>query len=70
MVYIEVVMKVTLPHDPKWYALEWAIKNCPSYITNDAETVMIDKYGLEVYTKVNYYFSDEKDAIIFQLRWS
>jgi hypothetical protein len=62
-------IKVTLPHDPLWYALEWAVKNCPSYITNDAETVTIDKYGLEVYMKVNYYFSDQRDANWFALKW-
>jgi hypothetical protein len=63
------VMKVTLPHDPFWYALEWAVMNCPSYISNDTEKRVVDFTGLETITYVNYYFSDEKDAVLFSLRW-
>ncbi len=58
-------MKVTLPHDPFWYALEWAVMNCPSYISNDTEKRVVDFTGLETITHVNYYFSDEKDAVLF-----
>jgi hypothetical protein len=71
MVCVEMVMKikVTLPHDPLWYALEWAVKNCPSYINEDHE-IIIDHLGLEVITSVNYYFNDERDALVFKLRWA
>ena len=55
-------MKVTLPYDPLWYALEWAIKNCPSYITNDA----VIYQGVYYY---RFYFSRERDRMWFALRW-
>jgi len=59
-------MKVTLPYDPIWAALEWAKKHCSSYITND-----IHKYGNSYDNKrIDYFFRDEKDAIWFTLRWS
>ncbi len=64
-------MKVTLPYDENWEALAWAKKNCPSYITNDATRVVIDVVSMYPYeTVINYYFGNEKDAMIFQLRWS
>lgn len=61
-------IKVTLPHDPLWYALEWAVKNCPSYITNDTEKGT-HFTGLETIAYVNYYFSDQRDANWFALKW-
>ncbi len=61
-------MKVTLPHDPLWYALEWAVLNCPSYITNDTERIT-DSLGSEEITVVHYYFSNDRDAVLFALRW-
>ena len=50
--------------DEKAYeALKWVKKNCPSYITND--TVKRDG---------NYYyrflFAQERDQIMFALRWA
>lgn len=53
-------MIVTLPYDPLWTALEWAKKNCPSYITN-----RVAEDG-----KICYYFGEERDATAFLLRWS
>jgi len=54
-------MTVTLPwdHDCVDKALEWAEENCPSYITH----LVGPDYGIV------YYFSDEKDAVFFALRW-
>jgi len=50
---------VTLPYDPHWKELEWAKENCSSYITNSV--------GPDY--SIVYYFSDEKDAVLFMLRW-
>lgn len=60
-------IKVTLTYDPVWKALEWAKKNCPSYITND---VHCDENNTYVITKIDYFFGDEQDAVWFLLRWS
>jgi hypothetical protein len=61
------MITVTLPYDPVWTALEWAKKNCPSYITNDA--VPYGAYGAREYDII-YFFGNEKDAIKFALRWT
>jgi len=58
-------MTVTLPYDPDWRALEWAMKNCPSYITNKAKTPV----GCSPTYYIVYHFGDEKDAVMFMLRW-
>ena len=59
--------KVTLPYDPVWIALNWAKKHCSSYITNDVHknTGESDR-GVQI----DYFFSDERDATLFTLRWS
>lgn len=49
----------SIPHQ----ALSWAKKNCPSYITNDALR-KDDKWYYR------FYFGQEKDIIMFLLRWS
>lgn len=50
--------------DEKAYeALKWAKKNCSSYITNDA----VEKEGKWYY---RFFFSQEKDVMMFVLRWS
>jgi len=59
-------MTVTLPYDVYWEALTWAKEHCPSYITNDTH---MDGYNTYDDTKIGYHFSDEKDAIMFILRW-
>ena len=65
-------MKVTLPYDPMWLALDWAKKHCPSYTTMIAEPVeprrSLSDAPAQIY--VNYYFSDERDVTMFILRWS
>ena len=60
-------MTVTLPYDVYWEALMWAKAHCPSYITNDTH---MDEYNTYDDTKIDYHFSDEKDAIMFILRWT
>ena len=52
--------QVTIAYDPLWKPLEWAIANCPSYITNQS--------GIKPKT-ITYYFSDAKDATYFRLYW-
>jgi hypothetical protein len=58
-------MTVTLPYDPLWKPLEWAMKHCPSYITND-----MHRDGDNSCDKIDYFFGNEKDALIFLLKWS
>jgi hypothetical protein len=60
-------MTITVPYDIRWLALDWAKENCPSYITND---VHMDGYNTYDINKVDYHFSDEKDALLFALRWN
>jgi hypothetical protein len=69
----EVGMTVILPYDPAWTALAWAKENCPSYITNEGSRVTKLKQvpgGWVNVVCVVYHFSDEKDAVMFSLRWS
>lgn len=65
-------MTVTLPYDPKWKALVWAKENCPSYITNAVGNTSRLKKEPGGYSGggIVYYFSDERDATFFALRWS
>ena len=63
-------MKVSLPYDPTWQALTWAKRNCPSYITNDADTETNIKEGYSFVTHINYYFGNENEALMFKLRWA
>ena len=44
--------------------LKFAKENCPSYIKNDVEV----RNHLEWYYR--FYFVDEKDDMLFLLRWS
>ena len=60
-------MTVTIPYDPSWEPLDWAKKYCSSYITNDMH---MNGYNTYDHTKVDYHFSDEKDAMWFKLKWS
>lgn len=60
-------MTITIPYDPFWEPLVWAKEHCLSYITNDMHQ---DGYNTYDHTKVDYHFSDEKDALMFMLRWS
>lgn len=58
---------VSLPYDSSWAPLEWAKKHCPSYISN---TVYANFTGAQPTSVVQYYFSSEKDATLFLLRWA
>jgi hypothetical protein len=66
-------MTVTLPYDPVWTALAWAKENCPSYITNEAvDTAKMKRVpgGWVDDTRIVYFFGDEKDALMFTLKWA
>lgn len=60
-------MTVTIPYDIRWLALEWVKENCASYITND---VHMDGYNTYDINKIDYFFGNEKDAVMFALRWT
>lgn len=60
-------MTITIPYSPFWEPLTWAKEHCPSYITNDLH---MDSYNTYDHTKIDYHFSDEKDALMFALKWS
>jgi hypothetical protein len=60
-------MTITIPYRPFWEPLNWAKENCPSYISNDLHR---DEYDTYVHTKIDYFFADEKDALMFALKWS
>lgn len=60
-------MTVTVPYDPFWEPLMWAKEHCPSYINNDLH---MDGYNSYDHKKIDYHFGDEKDALMFLLRWS
>jgi hypothetical protein len=60
-------MTVTLPYDPAWRAVDWAIKNCPSYITNTHHKKANGQYALD---HIDYFFSDKNEALMFKLKWS
>lgn len=59
-------MKVTLVYDPAWTALEWAKKHCPSYVTNAMHT----SGNLYDNRRIDYFFSDNSDAVLFKLTWA
>ena len=58
---------VTLPYSPFRAPLDWAKENCPSYLTNDMHQ---DGYNTYDHTKIDYFFADERDALMFTLRWA
>ena len=59
-------MTVTLPYDPAWRALEWAKEHCPSYITNDLHQ---DGYNTYDRSKIDYLFGNDREAMMFLLKW-
>lgn len=66
-------MKVTLPYDPEWRALDWVKEHCPSYITNEiTNTTKLKQVpgGWVNDSSIVYHFGDEKEALMFLLRWS
>lgn len=60
-------MTVTIPAFPFIEPLQWAVENCLSYITVDCHQ---DGYNIYDHTKMHYHFADEKDAMMFILRWA
>ena len=60
-------MTVTIPYRPFWEPLAWAKEHCQSYITNDMHQ---DGYNTFDHTKIDYFFSDKNDALMFALKWS
>lgn len=59
---------VTLSCDPVEPRNNWAREHCPSYITNVFMAGHED--GIPVAPSIKYYFGEEKDAVMFTLRWS
>ena len=57
---------VTLPYDPTWPALKWVKEHCPSYITNEVHQ---DGYYTYNQNKIDYFFGDKEDALMFKLKW-
>jgi hypothetical protein len=55
---------VTIPHKNEWHTVAWAKENCPSYISCTGYLKEDKDQGF-----IEYYFSDEKDASVFSLRW-
>jgi hypothetical protein len=58
---------VTLSCDPVEPRNNWAREHCPSYITNVLD---LGLDGIPVAPSIKYYFGEEKDAVMFTLRWS
>jgi hypothetical protein len=50
---------------PDWAALTWAKENCPSYITNIGRPDNLDPNN----SSIVYYFGDEREALMFMLKW-
>jgi hypothetical protein len=58
---------VTLPYSPFREPLDWAKTHCSSYVTNELHQAGYNTFDPR---KLDYFFNDEKDAIMFALRWS
>jgi len=61
-------MIVTLPYDPAWKALEWAKEHCPDYVTNEVRAHKAWVRPIRP-IQIDYFFSSERDAVFFSLRW-
>lgn len=59
---------VTLPYDPVWPALDWAKRNCPSYITNKVHPTE-DRTLTKQPIRIDYFFHSDKEALLFALTW-
>ena len=65
-VLVEMATIVTLPYDLLWRPLDWAKEHCPSYITNDVHMCGYNSYDVN---RIDYFFGDDRDALIFTLKW-
>lgn len=62
--YVDILVPVATPSSkPGFEPLEWAKKNCPGYITNDA----VQKQGKYYY---RFFFNNEHDCMFFALKWA
>jgi hypothetical protein len=58
---------VTLPYDQSdIQAFVWAKEHCPSYITIDHHQCGYNSYDVN---RIDYFFGDDRDALIFTLKW-
>lgn len=61
-------MTVTLPIERHWTsAKQWATEHCPSYTGSDWHMRGYNDYDQIM---IDYFFDDEKDAVMFILKWS
>ena len=56
---------VTLPHEYEWHPGTWATDNCPSYLSATAYWNVEDPDT----SMGEYHFADEKDVVMFTLKW-
>jgi hypothetical protein len=66
---------VTLPWDPKivLQAAQWASEHCPSYETYEFVHQVFKTNTSTIYRctdNVEYFFKEERDAVLFALRWA
>jgi len=62
--YVDILVPIATPASPSGFEpLEWAKKNCPSYITNDA----VQKQGEYYY---RFFFGNDRDRVFFALKWT
>lgn len=63
--------QVTVPTDNLPKMSKWALANCPSYQswTFNKGTAIVSTHVTR-YLDITYYFGDERDAILFALKWS
>lgn len=55
-------LRAPITYVAEYEPLDWAKKYCKSYITNDA----VQKQGDYYY---RFFFADERDIVLFKLRW-
>lgn len=56
---------VRLPNLYRWEPREWAATHCPSYLS----CTMHGSFSDPKYTQIDYHFEDEKDVVVFTLKW-
>jgi hypothetical protein len=63
MKYVTIPLVVAVTSGP----FKWAKEHCPSYIENRLHPDGNNTFNT---AKVDYFFEDDRDAIMFILRWS